>query len=99
MNKRTGEKNADTMDIGYLTSKQRKAGEWYKQKRKESELKVSKLILDMISGWHKRKYLKYEGLERGCINILLRKELQEKKLYHYKKYAELSLSYEKKVKA
>ncbi|WP_018392549.1 MULTISPECIES: hypothetical protein [Bacillaceae] len=99
MNKRNMRKNARRIYIGYLTSKQSKAIEWYEQKRKESKLKVSKLVLDTISGWHRHRYLKYEYLERGCINILIRKEFREKKLYHYKKYAELSLSYEEQVKA
>jgi hypothetical protein len=98
MNKKNKRKNAPRIYIGYLTSKQRKAVEWYEQKRKESELKVSELVLDIIRGWHNHKYRKCEYLERGCINILIRKELQEKKLYHYKRYAELSLNYEEKVK-
>ncbi|MCM3789405.1 hypothetical protein M3221_13445 [Domibacillus indicus] len=41
MNKRNMRKNAPKVNMGYLTSKQRKAVEWYEQKRNENYLKVS----------------------------------------------------------
>lgn len=97
MNKRNMRKNAPKVYMGYLTSKQRKAVKWYEQQRKESKPKLSKLVLALLSAWHKHHYLKYEYLEIGCINKKIRKEFEEKKVYHCKKYNELSLSHEKRV--
>ncbi|MEM1502116.1 hypothetical protein RG959_01725 [Domibacillus sp. 8LH] len=68
-------------------------------KVKENNLKAFKLFSEISRIWHKHSYLKYEHLEVGCINKKIRKELNEKKAYHYKKYVQLSLSSEEKVRA
>lgn len=41
----------------------------------------------IIIAWHKYHYKKYRYMEAGCINEKIRKDLKEKKEYHYKRYA------------
>lgn len=44
MNKKNKRKNAPKVYMGYLTAKQRKAVEWYEQKRLESQQTNSALL-------------------------------------------------------
>jgi adenine-specific DNA methylase len=64
----------------------------YGEGKRKSGLKTVKFVQKCIIAWHKHHYLKYRYLEEGCMNKKIRKELEGKKLYHYKKYIEISLN-------
>ncbi|MGG3449104.1 hypothetical protein [Domibacillus aminovorans] len=56
----------------------------------ENDLKTVTFIQKCSIAWHKYHYLKYQYLEEGCINKKIKKELEEKKIHHYKKYTDIS---------
>ncbi len=62
----------------------------YEEEKRKSGLKKAKVIQKSIIAWHKYHYLKYQYLEEGCINKKIRKELEGKKVHHYKKYMDIS---------
>ncbi|MCM3789404.1 hypothetical protein M3221_13440 [Domibacillus indicus] len=48
----------------------------------------SLFLSELLQMWHRYNYFKYKQLEADCINKRIRKEFEEKKLYHYEKYTD-----------
>lgn len=62
----------------------------YEEEKRKQGCMTGTFIRKTIIAWHKYHYLKYQYLEEGCINKKIRKELEEKKIRHYKKYTAVS---------